>query len=79
MKYYTEKSLTDFEFWSGAKDTVEELTWDEIEQIESILEELYCDTEVSDTTINDFFWFERDTIAQWLGYNSFDELMERNK
>lgn len=51
MKYYTEKSLNNFEFWSGAKDTVKELTWDEIEQIESMLEDCYCDTEVSDTTI----------------------------
>jgi hypothetical protein len=26
MKIYTEKSLRDFEFWSGAKDTVKYLT-----------------------------------------------------
>ena len=79
MKYYTEKSLNNFEFWSGAKDTVEELTWNEIEQIESMLEDYFCDEKLSDTKINDFFWFERDTIAQWLGYSSFDELMKREK
>ena len=79
MKYYTEKSLNNFEFWGGAKDTVEELTWDEIEQIESMLEDCFCDEEISDTKINDFFWLERDTIAQWLGYSSFDELMKREK
>ena len=77
MKYYVEKSLNDFEFWSGAADTIEELTSDEIDQIESMLEEDY--DEMSETDINDFFWFERDTIAEWLGYSDFEELMERNK
>lgn len=77
MKYYVEKSLNDFEFWCGAADTIEELTSDEIDQIESMLEEDYG--EMSETDINDFFWFERDTIAEWLGYSDFEELMERNK
>lgn len=33
----------------------------------------------TETDVNDFFWFERDEIAQLLGYNDFDEIMERNK
>ena len=77
MTYYVEKSLNDFEFWSGAVDTIEELTSDEIDKIETMLEEDSC--EMSETDINDFFWFERDTIAEWLGYSDFEELMERNK
>ena len=36
MKIYSEKSLKDFEFWSGAKDTVKYLTEDEINLIENI-------------------------------------------
>lgn len=80
MKIYTETGLNYFNFWSGARDTVEELTSDEIEEIEAMLEELDVDGEgMSDTEINDFFWFERDTIAEWLGYNDFDEIIERNK
>jgi hypothetical protein len=31
--------------------------------------------ECSDTELNDFFWFERDTIAEWLGYEDYDELI----
>lgn len=77
MKVYTETSLTNFEFWSGAKDTVKYLTYDELEQIESILEDAYPDG-MSDTEINDLFWFEEDLIAEWLGYGDFEELMHRD-
>lgn len=76
MKIYTEKSLKDFEFWSGAKDTVKYLTEDEINQIESILEDSFPEG-MSETEINDFFWFEEDTIAEWLDYQSFDDIMYR--
>ena len=76
MKIYTEKSLNDFDFWSGAKDTVKYLTEDEINQIENILEDCFPEG-MSDTEINDFFWFEEDTIAEWLGYSSFDDIMYR--
>lgn len=75
MKIYTEKSLRDLEFWSGAKDTVKYLTPNELDQIESILEECYPDG-MDETAINDFFWFEEDTIAEWLGYNSFEDIIK---
>ena len=77
MKVYEEKSLRDFEFWSGAKDTVKYLTDDELEQIEAILEDAYPDG-MEDTQINDIFWFEDDWIAEMLGYNDFEELMHRD-
>ena len=66
----------DFEFWSGARDTAEELTADEIEEIFTILEDAYPEG-MTETELNDFFWFERDTIAEWLGYEDFDEIMNR--
>jgi hypothetical protein len=77
MKIYTEESLRNFEFWSGAKYTVEHLTDEELDQIEAMLEDLYPDG-MDETDINDFFWFEDDTIAEWLGYESFEELMHRD-
>lgn len=64
------------ECWSGARDTIKYLTDDEIDTILTILEDCYPDG-MTDTQLNDFFWFEDDTIAEWLGYNSFDEIMER--
>lgn len=76
MKIYSEKSLNEFDFWSGAKDTVKYLTEDEINLIETILEDSFPDG-MSETEINDFFWFEEDTIAEWLGYPSFDDIMYR--
>ena len=42
--------------------------------LEPILEE-YFNGEVEDVDLNDFFWFERDTIASWLGYENYEELM----
>lgn len=78
MKIFKEESLINFKFWSGAKDTVKYLTEDEINTIESILEDSNPDG-MSETEINDFFWFESDTIAEWLGYADFDELMDREK
>lgn len=77
MKLYKDESISSFEFWSGAKDTAKYLTDDELNTIESILEEQYPDG-MSETELNDFFWFEDDTIAKWLGYEDFEALMNRN-
>ena len=78
MKVYRDESLTEFEFWSGAKDTAMYLTDDEMDTIENILEELYPEG-MSETELNDLFWFEDDLIAEWLGYDSFDEIMNREE
>lgn len=75
MKVYSEQSLKDFEFWSGAKETAKYLTAEQMDTVETMLEDLYPDG-MSETEINDIFWFEEDTIADWLGYDSFDEIME---
>ena len=76
MKVYAETNLRNFEFWSGAVDRVKYLTYEELDQIETILEDMYPDG-VDETTINDIFWFEEDTIAEWLGYENFEEIMNR--
>jgi hypothetical protein len=80
MRYQVEDNIHNFPFWSGAKDTIAELTSDEMDSLEQLIEEVF-DNGVelpTDTEINDFVWFERDTIAQHLGYDDFDELMHRN-
>lgn len=73
MKIYTEQSLSKFNFWSGARDTADKLTEDEFEIIENTLEELYPEG-MSETKVNDFFWFEDDYIAKMLGYDNWEEL-----
>lgn len=77
MKVYTETTLNDFEFWGGAKDTVKYLTAGELDTIEAMLEDIFPDG-IDDTELNDFFWFEDDTIAEWLGYSDFEEIMNRD-
>jgi hypothetical protein len=67
-------SLTDFDFWAGAYDTVKYLIEDEFDTIENILIDLYPEG-MTETELNDFFWFEEDTIAEWLGYDSFEDLI----
>lgn len=68
-----DKRLRDFDFWSGAKDTVEILTTDELDTIEDLLEDAYPDG-MTETQINDLFWFDTDVIAEWLGYENWDAL-----
>lgn len=76
MKYYVEESLRNFPFWSGAKDTVNSLSYEQIDRIESYIEEIYPDGDISDTEINDFFWFERETIAELLGYRDVEAMFD---
>lgn len=66
MKIYTETSLEDFEAWSGGKETLDRLKeLDRVEEVESMLQECYPDG-ISETALNDFLWFDTDTIADWL-------------
>jgi hypothetical protein len=66
MKIYSENSLSNFEFWSSAKDNAAKLTIKELDQIESILEDSNPDG-MSETEINDLFWFDFETVAEWIG------------
>ncbi len=70
-----EKSLKDFDFWSGAEDNAAKLTSDELDQLDDMLsssrEEPWDETE-----INDFMRFEFETVCEWLGLD-YDEVMAR--
>lgn len=43
MKYIVEKSLSDFDAWSGGKDTKNALTEDQLEQVEEFIDEIFLD------------------------------------
>lgn len=77
MKLYSDESLRNFEFWSGAADRVKYLTDDELDSIESQLEDLYPDG-VGATELNDIFWFDEEFIASCLGYDSFEDIINRD-
>ena len=72
MKVYKEMDLRDFKFWSGAKSNAETLTDEQLATVQYNLEEIYQDG-MSETQINDFFWFDFDTIREWLGIKEDDE------
>ena len=72
MKVYSEINLRDFEFWSGAKSNAETLTSEQLAMVESILEDAYPDG-ISETKINDLFWFDFDTIREWLDIEDKEE------
>ena len=81
MKIYTEKRLCQFEFWSGAKDTAERI-WEEMgesgfDTVEAILEDTYPEG-IDETTLNDIFWFEPETIYEWLGMSNDDDEEEED-
>ncbi|MCM1162010.1 MAG: hypothetical protein NC412_12390 [Roseburia sp.] len=63
--------------WSGGADTLHDLTNAEIETILYMLEDIFSEG-MSLTELNDFFWFERDTIAEWLGVKVYEDLMNRD-
>ena len=66
MKLYSEKSLCNFNFWSGAKDNALKLTLEQLDEVESMLEDIYPDG-MSETELNDLFWFDFEQICDWLG------------
>ena len=72
MKIYSEESLRNFDFWSGARSNAEELTYDQLDELEAILEDMYPEG-MSATELNDLMWFEFDTIKEWLGIEDEDD------
>lgn len=75
MKIYSEISLENFEAWSGGRDTLDVLIEKDLcDQLEAIIDDIEPEEGWSDTAINDLLWFERDNIADWLGFSDWDEL-----
>jgi len=66
MKIITETSLSDFEFWGGAVDVAKRLTKSEFDIVETYLEQNYSEG-LTDTEINDFFWFDTETVIELTG------------
>lgn len=75
MKIYMETCLENFEAWSGGYDTLEVLREKDLcDRLEQILECDIFEDGCTDTELNDFLWFERDLIAEFLGFNNWEEL-----
>ena len=71
-----ELDLTQFEFWGGAAETAKYLTYSELEELNGFFNDMY--ETLTETEVNDIFWFEDDMLARYLGYDNFEALMERD-
>ena len=74
MKIILETSLENFEFWSGAKDTAEEIrnNGGDWKAVENEIEEKYPEG-ITDTQLNDLFWFESELILDIAGVEEEEE------
>ena len=71
MTFTIERNLEDFNAWSGGKDTLAVLIEKGVcDEVEEFIEQ--CFSHPTDTDINDFLWFERDQIAEYLGYEDWE-------
>ena len=79
MKVYSEITLTSFEFWGGAKYRAKILTYEEIEQIGKVLEDIY--EEIEDVTINNLFQFDLAWRCECVGikYNEEEDRIIREE
>lgn len=68
MKVISEIALRDFKFWSGGKDRAKHCSDEQLDFIEPLMKEIAPEDGWTEDEINNFFWFEFDTIADWLDY-----------
>lgn len=68
ITYKVEQSLSDFPFWGQARDTAREFTDEQLEQLEDLISDMYCDDYPTDTQINDLFAYDSDYLKELLGW-----------
>ena len=74
MRVYSKMSLTRFEFWGGAKYRAKMLTYEELERISEVIEELYEDIE--NVVLNGWLWFGFSWVCESIGLQ-YDEEEDR--
>jgi hypothetical protein len=73
MKTTKETSISNFESWSGAKETQKRIIEEGKEnEFDSLIEELYPEG-LTETELNDILWFEEDWIFESLGIEEEEE------
>ena len=76
MTITTQMPIRDYEFWGYAGDHAIYLTEEELDKVEKRLEEIHPHG-IDEVALNDFFADEADTIAEWLGFSNFEEILKR--
>ena len=71
MKFTQEFNVDTFHFWSGAKDTIEDIKKaKKMDELQTLIEDYFADQTPTKTQVNDFVWFQRDFIFEQLEISS---------
>ena len=63
MQYKVDFDIENFEFWGSAKDVFERCVQeDKLEELERLIEDVFCDSTPSDVEINDFVSFDAEDL-----------------
>ena len=74
MQYTKQLNLTNFNFWSGAKQ--HKFSYSELQELQFQLEVLYHEEPPTETDLNDLFWFEEEFLCECIGLD-FEEYENR--
>ena len=76
---YKEMNIFDFEPWSGAVNTYERLKREgKLDELDSLLPDIFGKDDVEETKLNDLLWFEPDTVFEMVGLNTESEIEEES-
>lgn len=74
---YKEMSIHDFKPWSGAVNTYERLEREgKLDELDSLLPDMFSKDDVEETELNDLLWFEPDTVYELVGLPTESEIRE---
>lgn len=74
---YKEMSIYDFEPWSGAVNTYRRLEREgKLDELDSLLPDMFSKDDVEETELNDLLWFEPDTVYELVGLPTESEIRE---
>lgn len=74
---YKEMSIFDFEPWSGAVNTYERLKREgKLDELDSLLPDMFGKDDVEETELNDLLWFEPDTVYELVGLQTESEIRD---
>lgn len=74
---YKEMSIFDFEPWSGAVNTYERIEREgKLDELDSLLPDMFSKDDVEETELNDLLWFEPDTVYELVGLPTESEIRD---
>ena len=72
MKITTEQDLRHFDFWGPAKEHALELSYEQLDDLEYMLEDLYPEG-IDETQLNDIMAYDFDWVKEVLGIDEEEE------